>query len=188
MSQSDQRQPVQPYHVLFVCSGNSARSIMAECALRRYGGARFVAHSAGSNPRGRVDPTALELLKNLNYKTDTLASKDWLTFAGPDSPPLDFVFTLCNKSAQEVCPVWPGQPMTAHWSHEDPAAVDGPPDKRYAAFKRIYLELENRIKIFANLRLEALDKLSLKARLDGIGNTAWLDTAERLAQSAEAGG
>ncbi len=164
-----------PYTVLFVCSGNSARSIMAECALTRFGAGRFRAFSAGSMPKGAVDPTALALLASLNYRTDHLRSKDWVEFARPDSPPLDFVFTLCDRSADEVCPVWPGQPMTAHWGHQDPAAFDGPADKRLQLFKRIYFEIEGRIKVFSSLRFEGLDRLSLTRRLERIGQLAAAD-------------
>ena len=161
----------KPYHVLFVCTGNSARSIMAECALRRWSGGRFVSHSAGSHPRGAVHPAALTLLEQLNYRTDDLRSKPWDEFAGAGAPPLDFVFTVCDQAAGEVCPVWPGQPMTAHWGVEDPAAFVGPEDKTLKKFKEIYLQLEARIKVFASLRLEALDRLALQNRLDDIGRT-----------------
>lgn len=159
------------YNVLFLCTGNSARSIMAECALGRWGGGRFNAYSAGSMPRGSVHPVALELLGRLNYRTDHLYSKSWTAFAAPGSPTLDFVFTVCANAANEPCPVWPGQPMTAHWGVDDPAAVEGPPEVVMRAFKRAYLELESRIKTFASLRLEALDRLSLQNRLAEIGRT-----------------
>ena len=158
-----------PYNVLFLCTGNSARSVMAEMALTRWGPGRFNSFSAGSQPKGQVHPMTLRLLRGLNYKTEGLRSKSWDEFARADSPPLHFVFTVCDNAAQETCPVWPGQPMTAHWGAPDPAAFVGPEDKALQFFKRVYLELENRIKIFASLRLEALDRLALKEQLDKIG-------------------
>ena len=159
------------YNTLFLCTGNSARSIMAECALNRFGNGRFRAFSAGSHPKGHVLPETLELLRRLNYKVDGLRSKSWEEFTGPDAPILDFAFTVCDNARGEVCPVWPGQPMTAHWGVEDPAAFEGPDDKRMKFFKRIYVELESRIKIFTCLRMEGLDRLSLQNRLDDIGKT-----------------
>lgn len=161
----------QAYNVLFLCTGNSARSIMAECALRRYGIGKFNAYSAGSQPRGELHPMTVKLLKNLNYKTDDLRSKSWDEFARPDSPKLDFVFTVCDQAAAETCPVWPGQPMTAHWGVEDPAMATGDDDDIYRVFKRVYFELENRCKIFSSLRIEGLDRLSLTHRLESIGQT-----------------
>ena len=161
----------QPYRVLFVCTGNSARSILAECALRRWGSDRFVSYSAGSHPKGEVHPQALALLRRYNYAVDDLRSKAWDEFAGADAPKLDFVFTVCDQAAGEVCPVWPGQPMTAHWGVEDPAAFVGPPDKVERKFKDIYLQLEGRIKVFAALRIEGLDRLALQHRLDSIGQS-----------------
>ena len=160
-----------PYNVLFLCTGNSARSVLAEMALTRWGPGRFNSFSAGSQPKGQVHPMTLRLLRDLNYKTEGLCSKSWDEFAQADSPPLHFVFTVCDNAAQEVCPVWPGQPMTAHWGAPDPAAFVGPADKTLRVFKRIYLELENRIKIFASLRFESLDRLSLQKNLDQIGKT-----------------
>lgn len=168
-SMSNQAQ--RTYNVLFLCTGNSARSIMAECALRRYGPGKFNAFSAGSHPKGELHPTTVKLLKNLNYKTDELRSKSWDEFAQPDSPALDFVFTVCDQAAAEVCPIWPGQPMSAHWGVEDPAAFEGDDEDRYRVFKRVYFELENRCKIFANLRIDGLDRLSLGRRLESIGQT-----------------
>lgn len=161
--------PAKVYNVLFLCTGNSARSVLAECALGRFGGGRFRAFSAGSHPKGRVHPMTLRLLERLNYRTADLRSKSWDEFARPDSPPLHFVFTVCDNAAGEVCPAWPGQPMTAHWGVEDPADFVGPDDKALNVFKRVYLELENRIKIFASLRLEALDRLALQQHLNDIG-------------------
>ena len=157
------------YTVLFLCTGNSARSIMAEAALNRWGAGRFRALSAGSHPTGRVNPLALTLLERLHYDTAGFRSKAWDVFAGPDAPPLDFVFTVCDNAAGEMCPVWPGQPMTAHWGVEDPAAFDGPEEQGLALFRRVYLELEHRIKLFTSLRVEALDRLSLQNRLTAIG-------------------
>ena len=157
------------YNVLFLCTGNSARSIMAECAMRRWGQGRFQAFSAGSQPTGRVHPLALDLLRELRHSTDGLRSKSWDEFAGPDRPPLDFVFTVCDQAAGETCPIGPGQPMTAHWGVEDPAAFAGPEDRQRALFLRVYTALESRIKIFTSLRLEDIDRLSLQRRLDDIG-------------------
>jgi arsenate reductase len=160
------------YNVLFLCTGNSARSIMAEAAMNRWGKGRFRAYSAGSHPTGRVHPRALELLTELHYPTEGLRSKSWDEFATPGSPPLDFVFTVCDKAAGERCPIWPGQPMTAHWGVEDPASFTGSEDRERAVFFRAYTALDNRIKIFANLRLEDIDALSLQNRLDEIGQTS----------------
>jgi arsenate reductase len=159
------------YRTLFLCTGNSARSIMAESILNRQGLGRFEAHSAGSHPTGRVHPMALELLERYNYPTARLRSKSWDEFARPDSPPLQFVFTVCDRAAGEVCPIWPGQPMTAHWGVEDPAAFVGPDDKKLQFFRAIYFQLERRIQIFINLPIASLDRLSLQKRLDEIGRT-----------------
>jgi arsenate reductase len=159
----------KPYNVLFLCTGNSARSVMAECILNRWGQGRFRAYSAGSRPQGRVHPTTLRLLRDYNYGTEGLRSKSWDEFAEPGAPPLDFVFTVCDSAAEEVCPTWPGQPMTAHWGVEDPAAFVGPEDKTLNFFKRVYSYLDNRIKIFVSLPIASLDRLSLQQRLDAIG-------------------
>ena len=159
------------YTVLFLCTGNSARSIMAECALTRYGNGRFRAFSAGSHPKGEIHPLTLHLLQRLNYRTDDLRSKSWEEFMRPQAPPLDFVFTVCDSAATETCPVFPGQPMTAHWGVEDPVAFNGPEDKALRAFRRAYVELESRVKIFASLRLDGLDRLSLQGRLKSIGQS-----------------
>jgi protein-tyrosine-phosphatase len=161
--------PDLPFNVLFLCTGNSARSIMAECALNRWGQGRFVGHSAGSQPKGRVHPMTLRVLQALNYRTETLRSKSWDEFAAAGAPPLHFVFTVCDNAANEVCPVWPGQPMTAHWGVEDPAAFVGNDEKTYRYFRRIYGYLESRIKIFTALPIASLDRLSLQRRLDDIG-------------------
>ena len=159
------------YRVLFLCTGNSARSVMAECALGRWGRGRFEAFSAGSHPKGEVHPITLQLLRRFNYGTDGLRSKSWDEFAGPDAPPLHFVFTVCDQAAGEVCPVWPGQPMTAHWGVEDPAAFVGPIEKQERLFRDVYFQLERRIQIFTNLPIASLDRLTLQCRLDDIGKT-----------------
>jgi arsenate reductase len=161
----------RPYNVLFLCSGNSARSVMAEAVLSRFGGGKFVAYSAGSMPKGEVHPETLALLKRLNYDTSAFRSKSWDEFAKPDSPPLDFVFTVCDNAAGEVCPIWPGQPMTAHWGVPDPAATAGSAVDVARAFANAYGALQNRIAIFVNLPFEGLDRLSLQARLDNIGRS-----------------
>ncbi|HEX5529698.1 MAG TPA: arsenate reductase ArsC [Methylomirabilota bacterium] len=157
------------YNVLFLCTGNSARSIMAECALNRWGKEHFRAFSAGSHPLGHIHPGTRELLQGLHYSVEGLRSKSWEEFAAPGSPALDFVFTVCDKAAGEACPIWPGQPMTAHWGVADPAAYVGPEDKRRAFFRKIYLELEARIKLFTNLPLDSIDSMALQHRLDDIG-------------------
>jgi protein-tyrosine-phosphatase len=175
----------KPYNVLFLCTGNSARSIMAEVILRRWARDRFNAYSAGSHPRGAVHPMTLELLKQL-HPTAGLRSKSWDEFARPDSPPLDFVFTVCDQAAGEVCPVWPGQPMTAHWGVEDPAAFEGPEERQRELFKQVYFVLDNRLKIFASLPLEKLDRLSLQQRLDQIGKVKMAEG--RLPRTGSAGG
>lgn len=160
------------YNVLFLCTGNSARSIMAECALNLQGKGRFRAFSAGSHPKGEVHPMALRLLEQLGHDTSGLRSKSWDEFAVPGAPPLHFVFTVCDNAAGEVCPVWPGQPMTAHWGVEDPAAFAGTEAQTLAFFRRIYSYLDNRVKIFTALPVATLDRLSLQRRLDEIGRTA----------------
>lgn len=157
------------YTVLFLCTGNSARSILAEAILNRAGAGRFKAFSAGSNPKGEVHPFALELLERLNHPTADLRSKSWEAFARPGATPLDFIFTLCDSAASEACPVWPGQPMTAHWGLPDPATVTGSEAVRRAAFADTYRMLEHRIAVFTNLPLRALDKLSLQSRLAAVG-------------------
>jgi protein-tyrosine-phosphatase len=159
------------YQVLFLCTGNSARSIIAESILNRHGRGRFEAHSAGSHPTGQVHPMALELLERYNYPIARLRSKSWDEFAGPDAPPLHFVFTVCDRAAGEACPIWPGQPMTAHWGVDDPAAFVGPEDRKLRLFRNVYFQLERRIQIFTNLPIASLDRLSLKKRLDEIGRT-----------------
>jgi len=159
------------FHVLFLCTGNSARSIIAECLLNDLGRGRFWAYSAGSQPKGEVHPYVLELLQNYHYATDPLRSKNWEEFTGPDAPPLDFVFTLCDEAAKESCPVWPGQPMTAHWGLPDPAAVEGTEAVKRFAFIDTMRMLTQRIDIFINLPTAKLDRLSLQQRVDAIGKT-----------------
>jgi arsenate reductase len=158
-----------PHHVLFLCTGNSARSIMAECLMNRHGADRFRAHSAGSHPTGRVHPLALELLLERGYETGELRSQSWDDFAAPGAPHIDYVFTVCDNAAGEACPVWPGRPITAHWGIEDPAAASGSPDERRRAFERAYRELERRIEAFLALRPETLDRRSLQDALAAIG-------------------
>jgi protein-tyrosine-phosphatase len=157
------------YNVLFLCTGNSARSILAECILNREGQGRFKAFSAGSQPKGQVHPFALELLKKMNHPTAGLRSKSWDEFAAPGAPHLDFVFTVCDNAANEVCPIWPGQPMTAHWGVPDPAAAEGTEAERHLAFAEAYRMLRNRVSIFVSLPIAAIDRLSLQKRLDEIG-------------------
>ena len=160
-----------PYNVLFLCTGNSARSIMAECALNRWGKYRFRAYSGGSHPLGHIHPLTLKLLHKLKYSTDGMRSKSWDEFSRPDSPLMDFVFTVCDKAAGEACRIWPGQPMTAHWGVEDPAGYVGPEEKQEALFMKVYVELETRIKLFTSLPLDAVDSMSLQRRLEDIGGT-----------------
>jgi arsenate reductase (thioredoxin) len=157
--------------VLFMCTGNSARSIIAEAILNRVGGGKFKAFSAGSHPRGQIHPYAVQLLKSLNHDVTSLRSKDWNEFAAPGAPELDFAFTLCDDAAAETCPVWPGQPMTAHWGLPDPAAVEGTEAEKHLAFADTYRMLNNRISIFISLPMASLDKLALQRRLDEIGRT-----------------
>jgi len=168
----------EPFNVLFLCTGNSARSIMAECILNREGLGTFKAYSAGSTPTGQVNPFALALLRRLNYDVSGLRSKSWDAFAGPDAPKFDFVFTVCDNAAQETCPVWPGQPMTAHWGVPDPASVDGSQAQRAFAFDDVYRMLNQRISIFVNLPLDSLSKLSLQKQLDEIGRMTRQATKE----------
>lgn len=159
------------YNVLFLCTGNSARSIMAEAILNRLGDGKFKAFSAGSQPKGRVHFLALEFLANVNLPTAELRSKSWDEFSDPSAVPLDFVFTLCNSAANELCPVWPGRPVTGHWGLPDPAAVTGSEAVKHAAFAETYRMLYSWIGIFTNLPIRSLDKLSLKRRLDEIGQS-----------------
>lgn len=157
------------FNVLFLCTGNSARSILGECILNRLGRGRFNAFSAGSMPKGEVHPAALRLLSKTNYEVDGLRSKSWDEFATPDAPPLDFVFTVCDNAAAEVCPVWPGQPMTAHWGLPDPAEATGTDAEIALAFADTYRVLHNRIDIFVNLPMSSPSKIALQQRLEEIG-------------------
>ncbi len=161
----------RPYNVLFLCTGNSARSILAEALINQWGHGKFKGFSAGSHPKGQVHPIALQLLERMNFPTTGLRSKSWDEFAAPGATPLDFVFTVCDNAAGEVCPYWPGQPMTAHWGVPDPAAVEGTDMEKWAAFRETFNRLENRIKNFASLPIASLDRIKLKEHLDAIGNT-----------------
>jgi protein-tyrosine-phosphatase len=159
------------FNVLFLCTGNSARSIMAETLLNAMGKGRFKAFSAGSHATGKVNPLALELIVKNRLSTEGLRSKNWDEFAVAGAPEMQFVFTVCDQAADEVCPVWPGQPMSAHWGVDDPAAVTGSDEDRRKAFFRAYSQLANRISIFLNLPLDKLDRLALQKKLNEIGNT-----------------
>jgi arsenate reductase (thioredoxin) len=161
--------PDKIYNVLFLCTGNSARSILAESIIRKDGAGRFCSFSAGSQPKGKINPFALKVLKTANYPIDGMRSKSWLEFAAPDAPVMDFVFTVCDSAAGEACPVWPGQPMTAHWGIEDPAAVQGTDIEKEAAFVTAFRYLKNRISVFMNLPLRSIDSLSLGIKLREIG-------------------
>lgn len=157
------------YNVLFLCTGNSARSIIAEALVNHWGKGRFKGYSAGSFPKSVPNPYALELIEKLGLPTAGLRSKSWDELAKPGAPQMDFVFTVCDQAAAEPCPMWPGQPMTAHWGLADPAAVDGTELEKREAFRRAFRELENRIKIFVSLRIGALDHMALKKEVDRIG-------------------
>jgi protein-tyrosine-phosphatase len=157
------------YNVLFLCTGNSARSIMAEAILNRAGGARFKAYSAGSYPKGEVNPHAITLLKKLDYDISGLRSKSWDEFTKPGAPEFDFIFTVCDNAAGEVCPIWPGHPMTAHWGIPDPAAVEGTETEIALAFAEAYRMLNNRITLFVSLPLEAIERTALQQKLREIG-------------------
>jgi arsenate reductase len=161
----------RPYNVLFLCAGNSARSIIAEALIGRWGRGKFVGYSAGSQPRGSVHPIALKLLKHMNLSTEGLRSKSWDELTGSGASHLDFVFTVCDKAAAEVCPYWPGQPMTAHWGVPDPVAVEGSDTQKWLAFRAAFSALDNRIKIFTSLPLASLDRIKLQERLDEIGRS-----------------
>jgi len=157
------------YNVLFLCTGNSARSILGEAILNHIGEGRFKAFSAGSNPKGEVHPMTLDVLRNVGISTEGLRSKAWDEFAAPDAPKMDFVFTVCDNAAGETCPVWPGHPVTAHWGIEDPAAATGPEFKQRAAFDDALRFLRNRVAAFVNLPLASIDRLALASKLHGIG-------------------
>ena len=158
-----------PFHVLFLCTGNSARSIMAEAILNKLGAGTFRAYSAGSQPKGKVNPHTRELLQSLGYDTSGFRSKSWNEFAKPGAPALDFAFTVCDNAAGEICPVWPGQPMTAHWGVPDPAEAEGSAAEIALAFKDAYRMLHQRIGVFTALPIRSLDRLSLQRRLEEIG-------------------
>jgi protein-tyrosine-phosphatase len=168
----------ETYNVLFLCTGNSARSIMAEALLERWGTERFKGYSAGSIPKGAVHPLALELVEKAHLDTSRLRSKSWDEFAKPGAPVMDFVFTVCDQAAGEVCPVWPGNPVTAHWGVPDPAAVEGPEAEKMRAFRYAYQALETRIELFTSLRLEALDRLALERRVEELGHLRIVPSGE----------
>lgn len=165
----------RPFSVLFLCTGNSARSIVAESLINHWGRGRFIGFSAGSSPKGAVHPIALELLKHMKMPSQGMRSKSWDEFAKPGAPHLDFVFTVCDNAAGEMCPIWPGQPMTAHWGVADPAAVEGSETEKWLAFRNAFRELESRIKIFTSLPIRSLDRVKLQERLHAIGKTAAAD-------------
>jgi arsenate reductase len=157
------------YNVLFLCTGNSARSILAEKLLAHWGKGKFKAYSAGSFPNGKVNPFAINILEKLKLSTDDLRSKSWDEFATADAPHLDFVFTVCDNAAGEVCPIWPGQPMTAHWGVEDPASISGTDDEKIAAFYKVANMLQNRIKLFTAIPIANLERIRIKKEIDEIG-------------------
>lgn len=162
--------PAKIYNALFLCTGNSARSILAETILRKDGAGRFRAFSAGSQPKGEVNPLALKVLKRMEYPIDGLRSKSWTEYSAPGAPVMDFIFTVCDNAAGEACQIWPGQPATAHWGIEDPAAVEGTDLQREAAFATAFHYLKNRILQFASLPMSSIDRLSLATRLHEIGH------------------
>lgn len=167
--------PDRIYSILFLCTGNSARSILAEVLLDHWGRGRFKGYSAGSFPKGAVHPLALDLLEQLRLPTAGLRSKSWEEFARPEAPVMDFVFTVCDQAAGEVCPIWPGNPITAHWGVPDPTAVEGSEDRRRRAFREAYRQLEARIKLFVALPIDKLDRMALKQRTDDIGRKTTAD-------------
>jgi protein-tyrosine-phosphatase len=162
----------RPYNVLFLCTGNTARSILAEAVLNAAGQGRFKAYSAGSHPKGVVNPYTLDLLERMRLPTAGLRSKGWDEFALPGAPVMDFVITVCDQAAGEVCPVWPGRPMTTHWGIPDPAAAGGPDEDKRKAFFQAYSQIRRRVSIFTSLPMEKLDRLTLQRRLDEIGKTS----------------
>jgi arsenate reductase (thioredoxin) len=165
------------YNVLFLCTGNSARSILAESLLNHWGMGKFRAFSAGSFPKGQVHPMAVELLKRTNLPAQGFRSKSWDEFASPGAPPIDFIFTVCDNAAGEVCPIWPGKPMTAHWGIADPAAAEGTDTEKAFMFRKALKELEIRIKLFISLPIDSLDALTLQAKLREIGKSTATETA-----------
>jgi len=160
-------QPV--YNVLFLCTGNSARSVMAEVLLNTLGEGRFRAYSAGSHPAGKVNPYTLELLESNGHSIEGLRSKSWDEFARPDAPQMDFVITVCDNAAGEVCPIWPGQPMSAHWGFQDPAALDAPDEEKRRLFRTVFQQIANRLRVFLSLPIASLDRLSLHQKVKDIG-------------------
>ncbi|MEW9900858.1 arsenate reductase ArsC [Chitinivorax sp. PXF-14] len=158
------------YNVLFICTGNSARSILAEVIMNHLGRGQFQAYSAGSHPRGEVHPLTLETLRHYRHDIDSLRSKSWAEFAQPDAPKMDFIFTVCDNAAGEACPTWPGQPMTAHWGFTDPSQTEGETEDKLKAFSRTYMEIANRLRIFLSLPLEKIDRLSLQNQLRQLGS------------------
>jgi arsenate reductase (thioredoxin) len=170
------------YNVLFLCTGNSARSILAESILRKEGAGRFKSFSAGSTPKGEVHPHALRVLESRDYPTDGMRSKSWLEFAAPGAPAMDFVFTVCDNAAGESCPIWPGQPMTAHWGIEDPAAVEGTEFQKQGAFSTAFRYLQRRIAAFASLPLAGIDRMALGTRLREIGRLPGTTLTESKAE------
>jgi arsenate reductase len=159
------------YNILFLCTGNSTRSVLAEVLMNRLSNGRFQTYSAGSHPAGEVNPFTLELLHSKGFATDGLRSKNWDEFAGPNAPAMDFVITVCDKAAGEVCPIWPGQPMTAHWGFEDPAAAQGSGEARRKVFLKVFVEIARRIELMLALPIEKLDRLALERRVRDIGST-----------------
>jgi arsenate reductase len=157
------------YNVLFICTGNSARSILAQAIMNHLGREHFKAYSAGSFPKGEVNPLALETLQRFHYDVSGLRSKSWEEFTGPDAPKMDFVFTVCDKAAGELCPIWPGQPITAHWGFTDPSNIGGSAEEKRAAFSRTFREISQRLRIFLSLPLEKLDRMSLQQELNEMG-------------------
>ena len=160
----------RPYNILVLCTGNSARSIMGEALFDTMGAGRFKAYSAGSHPTGRVNPFAIEQVRALGYPVDNLRSKSWDEFAKPGAPELDFVITVCDKAAGEMCPLWPGQPVTAHWGFPDPAAVDGSDEVKRAAFANTLRQIRRRVELFLSLPLETLDRLAIEKKMRAIGH------------------
>jgi arsenate reductase len=161
----------RPYNVLFLCTGNSARSILAESLLNHWGHGKFRAFSAGSFPKGQVHPIAVDLLKRMNLPAENFRSKSWDEFAASGAPPIDFIFTVCDNAAGEVCPIWPGKPMTAHWGIADPAAVEGTDIEKAAAFSKAFKEIESRVKLFTSLPFGMLDNMTLQSKLRDIGKS-----------------
>ena len=160
---------VKPYQILILCTGNSARSIMAEAIINTLGAGRFVAHSAGSQPAGRVHPLALEKLSAIGYPTAQLRSKSWDEFAAADAPQMDFIITVCDNAAGETCPLWPGQPISAHWGFPDPAAVQGSEAEQRAAFEQVFQRITQRVRLLLDLPLASLDALAIRRELQNIG-------------------